>query len=55
MNSQRIKYRRLEMGGGFSSGWLKKGKELHSDYTDYETITPITKAVKIEEICVIFL
>jgi hypothetical protein len=31
------------MSGGFSSGWLKKGKELSSDYTDYETITPITK------------
>jgi len=43
------------MGGGFSSGWLKKGREVYSDYTDYETITWIIKALKIEEICVIFL
>ena len=41
----------MEVNDGFSSGCLKKGRELNSDYTDYETITPIINMLKIEGIC----
>jgi len=41
----------LEFNDSFPSRCLKKGRELNSDYTDCETITPIINMLKIEGIC----